>query len=163
MLSLSVSTILYYLYFDISEFQAKKEAHLTLVNHTNNLQVFKIPTKQLKQNGQDEIWHDGKLYDIASCKINGDTATIYVLHDKEEESIISRITDYLKADCQYVGNDGYNHIGHRHAPVIKEYKYITSNYHFKNASFFSLNDFHQLTTAYFSNNCRTVITPPPKA
>ncbi len=94
LVTLTTGSFFYYAYLSISEITAKTEARTALSKNTTQLEVIKLAKKGFNTHC-DEIWHNGHLYDISSYRIIGDTVFISVLHDGDEEALVSVIKDYF--------------------------------------------------------------------
>ena len=53
-----------------------------------------MPASEFRESKEtDEIWRNGKLYDIAGFTISNDTAIVSVYHDNNEESLVYQIAE----------------------------------------------------------------------
>jgi len=87
--------MLYYFYFGLSEIKVKTEAFWELLSaDRSQYKTVAIPVNTFKKN-TDEIWVDGKLYDIASYHIFGDSVYISILHDIKEEQLVNINTEHF--------------------------------------------------------------------
>ncbi len=100
MLCLGMSGFLY-VAFNIAEFKSILNAKAFLSESTS-LQRLRVPISELK-NGvkEQEIWVDGKMYDISSCEIEGDYAFITAYHDEQEESLVKNLIDSIDTEQSY--------------------------------------------------------------
>ena len=52
--------------------------------------------KDLKILDKNEIRYRGKLYDVVSRKVSGNTITFLCINDTKEEKLVSRYTNYIR-------------------------------------------------------------------
>ena len=112
LVTLTAGSFFYYAYLSISEITAKNEAHFSLAEKNTKLETIRLAKKGFNTHN-DEIWHNGHLYDISSYRIVGDTVLVSVLHDSNEEAIVSVIKDYFGSTNDRLANAG-DHFSSKH-------------------------------------------------
>lgn len=100
-LCLGCSTLAYFV-FDIAQFEAKSEAQQNIKARTG-LSVLQVPLKEFDGNS-DEIWYNGRLYDVGSYAVQNDTVYLSVFHDNAEESLVQNISSSFERNSCTPGN-----------------------------------------------------------
>jgi hypothetical protein len=95
LLVFTFNVIIYYTLFDVSEMEAKTEMAETIANlpSLRSTETFRLPVSRLKDTQQDEIWLNGKLYDIVKAEVQGDSVLVYVLNDLNEQCLIHKMAE----------------------------------------------------------------------
>ena len=102
-----------YFFFGIAQFQYKITARKNIAAQ-KELSVIKIPLNQFKkQANNNEVWYGGKLYDISSYTIQGNTAFVVIFHDEQEESLIKSIADNFEPYDKYVSDNTVHIVKHK--------------------------------------------------
>ena len=77
-----------YFFFDAAQLHFKMEAGESVLVKSN-LEIIKLPIAEFRNNKTgDEVWVNGRLYDIGSYTVANDTACISVFHDNNEEALV---------------------------------------------------------------------------
>lgn len=87
----------FYVYYSIHLYQIKKDMRAWMIGKPEiACEVLKMKPQEYEQvqNGEDEIFFNGKLYDIVALKIEKETVFVYCLRDEEEESLMA-LLDYV--------------------------------------------------------------------
>ena len=114
LLTLSVGSFFYYAYVNFSQVAAKAQAHYALAGkNTARLETIKIAAKDFNK-GKDEIWHKGRLYDVAAYRTVQDSVLVSVYHDENEEVIVALIADHFSSNGNSSVNVNDPHISSRH-------------------------------------------------
>jgi len=162
LLALCVSTFFYYAYLGIVEAEVKTIAHFSIEKKDNpELEIIKIPAQKFNKH-EDEIWHNGHLYDIASYRQVQDTVYVSVLHDKNEECLIDMIREkFASTSDSYVDNSS-GHISAKHKYVLIEVKCFFSSM-FKSSEYpqWQKRNYRFVERDYF-NRSISIASPPPK-
>ena len=116
MLAFSISGMMYF-FMDGAQLQYKVAAS-DHISQKTSLDIIKMPLKDLRaQAGANEVWHDGKLYDISSYSVIGDTAFVSVFHDGDEEKLVKDITASFETGNEYCPDNGHHISKHKvHVP-----------------------------------------------
>jgi len=115
LLSIGVSALLY-VFFDVAQLQLKNEAGRQ-VKSGKNLETIKVSLAEFEQaKGNDEFWVNGKLYDICSYVIAGDTVVVSVLHDTDEQNLVQTITESFEPNDSYAADNILHLTKHRIHP-----------------------------------------------
>ena len=115
MLSIGISGSLY-LFFDVAQLHFKMEAHEEIAVK-DHLQTIKLSLKDFSsQKENDEIWVNGKLYDISSFVVVNDSVIFSVLHDEQEEGLVKNIADSFEPNDKYSSDNIVHVCKHRIHP-----------------------------------------------
>jgi hypothetical protein len=161
MLSIGISGLLY-LFYDAAQVHFKMEAREEIGNK-DHLQTIRLSLKDfndLKEN--DEVWDNGKLYDIGNVVITGDSAIVSVLHDEKEEGLIKNIADSFEPNDKY-SSDNLVHVCKHRIHMPGDGKVLVEKYTLE--AFAVAIDSQPGTSvnkAYVSSVCHSVIKPPPR-
>ena len=81
-------------------FNSKEQATQSVIaaEKSHSLAVYKVAANQQDNYKDNEVWVNGKLYDVAERKIIKDTLYLSLYHDSDEESILSVITNFFNPD-----------------------------------------------------------------
>jgi len=158
------SSLFYYGYFDAVLLHSKEKArqNITAAEDRQTLKRFKISVKEKDKYNDDEAWINGELYDIAERKTEGDSISLYLYHDADEESILSEIGDFFKPD------DNTFIASSPDIPVFKSVRIIPNPQYILYALDFSLRRdpaSHEISLTRQSYQCSQVFDvpiPPPK-
>ncbi len=116
MFCFGIST-LFYFFFDAQQVHFKLEAGQNIRSNTS-LEIIKLPVNEfLKTNSGDELWVNGKLYDIKSYSVENGTASVTVYHDNNEEGLVKNLAESFTQDDKYTTDNSVHINKHRlHAP-----------------------------------------------
>ena len=160
MLAFGISGMMYFI-MDGAQLHYKVAAG-DRISQKTNLDIIKMPLKDLKaQAGANELWHDGKLYDISSYVVVGDTAFVSVFHDGDEESLVKNIVASFETGNEFCPDNG-QHISKHKLHVPNDGKILAAQYstsHLVVADEISLVPYFLY---YGSVTYTTVIKPPPR-
>ena len=94
------SSVFYYGYFDIMLLCSKNRATqgIATAKYNHSLKLIKVPLNQQDAYSNDEMRIDGNLYDVGEREVVNDTLYLSLYHDSDEQSVLSAISDYFKAD-----------------------------------------------------------------
>jgi len=88
--------MLCYLGFDFSLIASRIESGKMMAGPgMENLAFKRISLHDVTWNGEHEIWHQGKLYDIEDEIISGDSLSCFVYEDEREEEAYSNIFQHF--------------------------------------------------------------------
>lgn len=105
--------ILYYVSQDIRLLQAKlKSASRVWEIKKTNLAPIKVMAKDEDLN-QEEIFINGKLYDITEKKINKDSVYYYGFEDLKEQQVINEQSEYFGSDNSVLSHSSLELKGHK--------------------------------------------------
>jgi len=109
----------YVLLFAILQENVSEKMHRIANGDPANLEIIKAPKSEIGKsivfNDDDEINYHGKLYDIASEKLKGDTIYFYCVNDKEEENLYAGLNINTIQNTEFQSKTQNNHS----SPVIK--------------------------------------------
>ena len=79
----------WFLAWGILQFEAKTAAHIAMYRRETPIETATIPTALLSKIrvGKREIRLEGRLYDIVSQKVIGDSVALRLYHDRHEEAV----------------------------------------------------------------------------
>ena len=118
--------MLYYFYFGFSQIEIKTEAFFEMLsNDKSQYKIVAIPINKFNKNA-DEIWVDGKLYDVASYKISRDSVYVSVLHDKKEERLINNNTEHFDQNICYSTTNNGKQIHKKISTITDDWKIYNS-------------------------------------
>ena len=160
MLCISISALLY-LFFDIAQFHYKVAASQR-AEVGARLQVIKLSLQEFNNVKEDELWHNGALYDVYSYVIVNGSVFVSVLHDDGEEQLVKTITESFEPNDRY-SSDGFAHICKYRFHAFDGGKILTASYRVPHVrliyrSPFLLSRF----VPYIAASCIDVIKPPPR-
>jgi hypothetical protein len=90
------NSIAYYSYFTLSMARVKFEAlQNSLESDENAPGVLKVAVNKLDKDEEDEVWYQHKLYDVVIRKSINDTSYVYILHDSDEEQLLTDNCNYF--------------------------------------------------------------------
>ena len=161
-LCFSISALLYF-FFDAAQFRDKVLAH-NRFSATKDIQTIKIPLKDIKEiAGKDEVWYEGRLYDIGSYTINNDTVRFSVLHDNEEEGLVNTLISSIDPNDRYLP-DNAPHIVKHCSHIPNDGKVLSSRFSMDPVAFFTTTPMQScVLSMYASLQQPGVIKPPPQA
>lgn len=83
--------------WQIMHWEAKSAAQITLNRRETPLQTLKIVRNRLPalRVDKNEIRFEGRLYDIKNQKIEGDSVTLTLYHDRHEEAVLNALTGLI--------------------------------------------------------------------
>jgi lipopolysaccharide export LptBFGC system permease protein LptF len=114
MLGFGISAFVY-LFFDAAQFRVKEQAR-TEMSAGEHLETIKLSLNEFSQyRDNDEIWVNGRLYDISSYKVVNDQVFISVFHDNNEEGLVKVLSEQFDNSGAYAtGNSEHvsKHITH---------------------------------------------------
>ena len=115
-----------YLFYDVTQFRFKIAAQQHISSETQ-LETIKIPLSEFRTNMEaDEIWLNGKLYDVASYSITKDTVSISVFHDNNEESLVHQIAESFEPN-ESCSSDNIVHLSKHKIHLPDNYKLVPGN------------------------------------
>ncbi len=122
--------------------------------------IFKVATKDF--DGEDEIIHDGKYYDIIKSENQGDSVLLHCFDDERETILAAEFDNQIsqnisqKTDYQGKTNFIFN-------KIIKEFLFNSENFERSTPSVLSeKNNNLSYKTAFFSASTFDIPTPPPQ-
>jgi hypothetical protein len=161
LISFGISALLY-LFFDVAQLQFKLEAkeHIT---SKSGLQTVRLSVNEFNKNKEkDELWLDGKLYDISSYAIISDYVLVTVFHDEREEGLVKSIVDSFEPNDR-LANDHTVHLSKHRIHMPESGKVLVARYTIK-AALLSGDYLSTLRVSEFIPQLfASVIKPPPKA
>lgn len=83
----------WFLTWGILQLEAKTSAHIAINRRETPLQTLTLPNNVLSKIhvGKKEIRHEGRLYDIKSKKVLGDSVALILYHDRHEEAVLDAL------------------------------------------------------------------------
>lgn len=113
-------------FLDLIKLQSEIAAHKK-VAEKQDLQQLIIPIKEFaQQNDKDELWNNGRLYDVSSYVIINDYAIVWAYQDQQEECIVNIIIgNYEQIDQN--NSDNTRHISQHHS-TAPDGKILTTPY-----------------------------------
>lgn len=115
---------------DLDSFTCKFIAHEHF-NTKEGLKTIKLSSNDFADiQNKDEVRINGSLYDVYGYAVTGDSVTLTVWHDDEEETLQIKIVSLVEGQQQISHGSGYNHFGKYH-PYIPDFKIMPE----KNALF----------------------------
>ena len=63
---------------------------LAKINPRASLDILRVPVAQLQKDESDEVWYDGKLYDVAERDRIDDTLYVFLERDEQEQNVLIR-------------------------------------------------------------------------
>lgn len=165
LLSVFVFNIIgYYLIFDISDIQIKNQVAETIskISVISNAKMIKVHLSDIREYDKDEIWYNGKLYDILKKETKNDSLFIFILNDQKEEDLITDLGMYVERNF-----DAVFHGGASKHPVKAEPKNFLEKY-LPNAATPWSDNFINTRTIYISTQdldssyILSILTPPPE-
>lgn len=161
LISFSISALLY-LFFDVAQLQFKMEAKRDIAVK-NKLQTIRLSIGEFNKNKEkDEVWINGKLYDISSYVIIDDEVLVSVLHDEWEEGLVKSIVDSFEPNDRYV-NDNFTHLGKHRIHMPDDGKVLVTRYAIKIVLPLDISMACFSTVDYAPQLIASVIKPPPRA
>ncbi len=147
------------LYFPLQLFRIHLQMKMALKNLPDEkLEVFSFSRNDFNKAkvDDDEIKINGKMFDIARRKVQGDTIIIYALHDKAEDNLLAFLDEIVKP----ASHD-------RSSPPTQIVKFITLTFLTSIQNY--LNYFEssaiELSTAYLISDffySPSIESPPPR-
>jgi hypothetical protein len=161
MLCFSISSLLYVVY-DIVQLNCKATASRNLDADGTHFQTIKLSVKDFRNTKEEELWHNGSLYDIHSYVVVNDTVILTVLQDEGETRIVKSITESFETSDRYAA-DGRAHISRHHVHLSDDGKVLQSPY--KHTSVISGSAVHFVCSrflVYTGQSFTAIIKPPPQ-
>ena len=92
LLTVFCNSLFYYGYLSCALLKAKLEAKLALakINPRASLDILKVPVCLLQKDESDEVWYDGKLYDVVERDRINDTLYVFLERDEQEQNVLVR-------------------------------------------------------------------------
>lgn len=144
------------LIYKVQQCMVQHEMKSVLNNHETRFQPLTISLSVYKKNiFGNEIVIDGKLYDVNSIAISGNTVHLQVINDTKEESILEKIKDLIS------GTTKHNRLPIRLVQLLS-LNYILPHSQYNSAlQQISQQNFLPLSTNILSIT-KDVSSPPPK-
>jgi hypothetical protein len=92
LLTVFCNSLFYYGYLSCALLKAKLDARLALakINPRASLDILQVPVSQLQKDESDEVWYDGKLYDVVERDRINDTLYVFLERDEQEQNVLNR-------------------------------------------------------------------------
>ena len=157
------SSLFYYGCFDIMLLRSKNMAMNSIANaeHNHSLTLFKVPVSQQAAYSDDEIRIEGNLYDVSERKISNDTLYLSLYHDIDEQSILTAIGDFFKADDTAM-SPFPNSSSLKNVRIIYNPQYYFDNLQFSLQPVVNKNKKTLDHTPILSLAFYDILTPPPR-
>lgn len=160
MLSFGVSVMLY-LFFSVAQVQFKIEAHNEIAA-SQHLQTIKLSLSEFNNaRGKDELWLNGRLYDVHSYVVVNDSVFVSVFHDEDEESIVKIIADSFEPNDKSI-NDGTVHLSRCRVHLPSDGKALPERYFVRFVPGLVTSRSSSVVQEHFIHLSFSVIKPPPK-
>ncbi len=163
LLVFTFNVVIYYTLFEFDDAEAKAEMGQTIAGmHTLlGTESFTLPLSRLQEANRDEIWLNGKLYDIVKTEISNDKVVVYVLNDTKEENLVSNMAVYADSQCDASIHINTAKHSARHTGKVSAQKYcpaaiISFRYHPEE------HILSCLINCFSSTEIFSVQSPPPK-
>lgn len=151
---------LMYVSFGVRQIEYKEEAQQNIKSNTH-LPVLQLSLEEFRKNRQDdELWMNGKLYDISGYTISNETVTVTVLHDEQEESLVKSMVSSFEPNDTYI-TDKIVHAGKHKIHPPSDQKILSARY---SLAFTDVAPLHE-AIPYYVMSCASpvfeaVIKPP---
>jgi hypothetical protein len=92
LLTVFCNSFCYYGYLSCALITAKLDARLALarIDPRASPDILRVPVSQLQRDESDEVWYDGKLYDVVERERINDTVFVFLERDEQEQNVLSR-------------------------------------------------------------------------
>jgi hypothetical protein len=149
------------MYFNFSLIADKIEARHFIDEDKDHesLSIIKIPIGEYNKSNENEIWYDGKLYDIASSRVENGFVYLSVWHDGDEETLVNNYTAQLR-DNGFVTDVG-THVKSVQKTFIADDNFFQPPFRYLDHSVVIDLDFTLFRLSYFDTNYSSVLSPPP--
>jgi hypothetical protein len=157
------NVVIYYTLFEYNENEAKAEMSQT-ISHMHSLlgtEMVTLPLSRLNDVSHDEIWLNGKLYDIVRTEVKSDSVVVYVLNDAKEENLVSNMATHTDSQCDPSMRIASAKHSSKHISKTASQKYIPSAI----VSFRYHPDSHVVScviNCFYFTETFPVQSPPPK-
>ena len=159
-LSFAISALMY-LFFDVAQFRLKIKAQQN-ISANRRLQIVKTSLTEFnKSNEHDELWINGKLYDVSSYVIINDSVSVTVFHDEQEETLVSVIADSFEPNDKY-SSDNIVHVCKHRIHARGDGKVLVSRYRVEVVKHLDIKPPISNFTEYSPRLSFAVIKPPPR-
>ena len=126
--------VLSFFYLDFEQLYCRFSA---IEHQKHTIELTQIRVSAREADGRHELWHSGVLYDVKSCTITGDSATLIVWHDAGEETVQKEMVAVTENNTG-ASFDVYSYHGPQFAKVrsgFPDVKVITHMYTNPSATF----------------------------
>ena len=114
LIAIAFNSLFYYVWFHLSVVYTRSQNHEWLARADKaSLALIKVPARDFDTADPDDVWYNGKLYDVSEWKIVHDTVYAYVLADVQEQALVS------KMESHYIAASDYASLHDGKAPAIK--------------------------------------------
>lgn len=92
LLTVFCNSTFYYGYLSCALLKAKLDAKLSLarIDPRAGSGILRVPVSLLQKDESDEVWYDGKLYDVVERDRINDTLYVFLERDEEEQAVTFR-------------------------------------------------------------------------
>ena len=159
LLIFSVNTVVYYLYFDISEIKDKVSSAAGFFH--SHKETIVLEKRDFVKEGEDEIWLKGKLYDIVACKVIDDKVYVTVYNDENEEQLINNNTKHFQQNADYKSGTGSDRSAKKQVVFDETNKVLPKINCYSFTRFIDNSTDFPSTSFRLLNTTKIVFTPPP--
>lgn len=159
LLCFGISTLMYF-FFNAAQMHFKIEAGESMLLKSN-LEIIKLPLNEFRNNKtDDEVWANGRLYDISSYTVENDTVYISVFHDKDEETLVKGMAASFDQNDQNT-SDNLSHLGKHSLPNPNDGKILFIPFSLNNVIAGKCHHLLPFYTEDIISVSSSVIKPPP--
>jgi hypothetical protein len=162
-IALLFNSVFYSISLNVTILDAKFEAKEKLSKQipTHDLTLIKIPANENLQIVENELWYNGKLYDISTTMTIKDTVYYYALEDPKEEEKIGLIYEYFNSEFNSLSPQTFKLTFHKSSIKGIYQLYCSNLYGYKLYRSFSFLNYIDLKKPCTLGNHK-VLTPPPR-
>jgi hypothetical protein len=128
LLTVFCNSLFYYGYISCSLLKAKLDAKIALakINSRASFDILRVAVWQLQKDESDEVWYDGKLYDVVERDRINDTQYVFLERDEEEQNILTRRQKCFQGNCGILAAGGNGVTATKMAVGNPDTEYITN-------------------------------------
>ena len=157
------NSVAYYGYFTLSMARVKFEAIQSRLDLDETAPgVLKVAVNKLDKDEDGEVWYQHKLYDVVKRKTINDITYVYILHDGDEEQLLTDNGDYFRDENGIFCATSFK-LPHSGKTIsLSDYQYILTAIQKINHSVFT-SSAPAVKNEYFPDRFGIEVpTPPPK-
>ncbi len=102
LIAIAFNSLFYYVFYHLSVIYTRSQSHEWLARADKaSLTLIKVPAGDFDTDDPDDVWYNGKLYDVADWKAVKDTVYAYVLADVQEQELVSKMESHTISSGDY--------------------------------------------------------------
>jgi hypothetical protein len=163
--ALLLNSLFYYCYISYSVLHAKWDAMLAIsvIAKRGTRDIVRIAVNNSAKYESDEIWYQGKLYDVLKRESVNDTNFLYLLQDEEEGKLLSDNSEYFNNLTDQIAGNSFKIPHNSKFVAFPDFKYLLTQSQKLDLDLFKINSQTVKYKFQIRPFAADVPTPPPKS